>query len=77
MVPRVGVEPTRCYQRQILNLLRLPISPPRHFEVVRGAASIQVDSLICNMSSSHFIQNSWSCKSGNPRPFSASTSEPM
>ena len=24
MVPEVGVEPTRCYQRQILSLVRLP-----------------------------------------------------
>ena len=24
VVPEVGVEPTRCYQRQILSLVRLP-----------------------------------------------------
>lgn len=25
---RVGLEPTRCYHRQILSLMRLPIPPP-------------------------------------------------
>jgi hypothetical protein len=29
IIPRVGLEPTRCYHHQILNLARLPISPPR------------------------------------------------
>ena len=29
-VGRVGLEPTRCYHRQILSLLRLPIPPPPH-----------------------------------------------
>lgn len=28
MVPGVGLEPTRCRHRWILNPLRLPISPP-------------------------------------------------
>ena len=28
MVPGVGLEPTHCYQRWILNPLRLPIPPP-------------------------------------------------
>jgi S-adenosylmethionine:tRNA ribosyltransferase-isomerase len=28
-MPRVGLEPTRCYHHQILSLARLPISPPR------------------------------------------------
>ncbi len=30
LVPRGGLEPPRCYQRWILNPLRLPIPPPRH-----------------------------------------------
>lgn len=30
MVPRVGLEPTLSCPNQILNLARLPISPPRH-----------------------------------------------
>ena len=31
-VGREGVEPSRCYQRQILSLLRLPIPPsPRQW----------------------------------------------
>ena len=30
MVPRVGVEPTRCHHHRILNPARLPIPPPRH-----------------------------------------------
>ena len=30
MVPKAGVEPARCCQRQILSLLRLPIPPLRH-----------------------------------------------
>lgn len=29
MVPGAGIEPARCFHRQILSLLRLPISPPR------------------------------------------------
>ena len=29
VVPRIGLEPTRLYSREILSLLRLPISPPR------------------------------------------------
>lgn len=29
MVPRVGVEPTRCHHHRILNPARLPIPPPR------------------------------------------------
>ncbi len=28
-MPRVGVEPTWDYSRQILSLVRIPISPPR------------------------------------------------
>ena len=31
MVPGAGLEPARCCQRQILSLMRLPISPPRRF----------------------------------------------
>ena len=30
MVPRVGLEPTRCHHHRILNPARLPIPPPRH-----------------------------------------------
>ncbi len=30
VVPRVGLEPTRCCHHQILSLARLPVSPPRH-----------------------------------------------
>ena len=30
LVPLVGVEPTRMLVRQILSLLRLPVSPQRH-----------------------------------------------
>ena len=29
LVPGAGIEPARCFHRQILSLLRLPISPPR------------------------------------------------
>lgn len=29
MVPGAGIEPAWCFHRQILSLLRLPISPPR------------------------------------------------
>ena len=29
MVPGAGIEPARCFHRQILSLLRLPIPPPR------------------------------------------------
>ena len=36
VVPRVGLEPTLGCPNQILNLTRLPISPPRH-----GANDIQ------------------------------------
>ncbi len=33
-VGREGVEPSRCYQRQILSLLRLPIPPsPRRDQI--------------------------------------------
>ena len=28
LVPGVGLEPTQCFHRGILNPLRLPISPP-------------------------------------------------
>ncbi len=31
MVPRVGLEPTRCHHHRILNPARLPIPPPRHY----------------------------------------------
>jgi S-adenosylmethionine:tRNA ribosyltransferase-isomerase len=31
LLPRVGLEPTRCHHHQILNLARLPVSPPRHY----------------------------------------------
>lgn len=30
MVPKAGIEPARSLNRQILSLLRLPISPLRH-----------------------------------------------
>lgn len=29
MVPKVGVEPTRCHHHEILSLARLPVSPLR------------------------------------------------
>ena len=29
VVPRIGLEPTRLYSRNILSVVRLPISPPR------------------------------------------------
>jgi hypothetical protein len=29
VVPRVGLEPTRCHHHRILNPARLPIPPPR------------------------------------------------
>ena len=32
MVPEVGIEPTRGRPRQILSLVRLPISPLGHFK---------------------------------------------
>ena len=34
MVPEVGIEPTRGCPRRILNPVRLPISPLRHFDCV-------------------------------------------
>lgn len=37
MVPQVRLERTRCCQRQILNLLRLPIPPLGHNQVLGGA----------------------------------------
>ena len=30
LVPRAGIEPARLLEREILSLLCLPISPPRH-----------------------------------------------
>ena len=30
LVPRVGIEPTRCHHHRILNPARLPVPPPRH-----------------------------------------------
>jgi hypothetical protein len=39
MVPRGGLEPPRCHQRRILNPVRLPIPPPRHF--------IVTDKIVC------------------------------
>lgn len=32
LVPRVGLEPTRCHHHRILSPARLPISPPRQGE---------------------------------------------
>jgi hypothetical protein len=32
MVPGAGVEPAQCFHRGILSPLRLPISPPGHYE---------------------------------------------
>ena len=31
MMPKAGLEPARCCQRQILSLLRLPIPPLRRY----------------------------------------------
>ena len=34
MVPRGGLEPPRGYPRQILSLVRLPVPPPRHTDII-------------------------------------------
>ena len=34
LVPRGGIEPPRDYSRRILSPLRLPISPPRHTDII-------------------------------------------
>ena len=34
LVPRGGIEPPRDYSRRILSPLRLPISPPRHSDII-------------------------------------------
>ena len=34
MVPRGGIEPPWDFSRQILSLMRLPISPPRHTDII-------------------------------------------
>ena len=34
LVPRGGLEPPRGYPRQILSLVRLPVPPPRHTDII-------------------------------------------
>jgi hypothetical protein len=34
MVPKIGLEPIRLYSRNILSVVRLPISPHRHIKVI-------------------------------------------
>ena len=34
LVPSGGIEPPRDYSRRILSPLRLPISPPRHTDII-------------------------------------------
>jgi hypothetical protein len=43
MVPRAGIEPARPNGRQILSLMCLPISPPRH-----KSSSFILPSSTCN-----------------------------
>ena len=41
MVRIVGLEPTRCHQRQILSLMRLPVPPYPHKPDVRIRTALQ------------------------------------
>ena len=42
MVPRAGLEPARTYVRQILSLMCLPISPPRHISYLDLLTSFNI-----------------------------------
>ena len=44
MVPGAGLEPAHCCQRQILSLMRLPISPPGHEPpIIIGSTMLRTD----------------------------------
>ena len=58
MVPRIGLEPTRLYSREILSLLRLPISPPRLILSKIYVYYIYVPTLKSNSSPRHLTSTS-------------------
>ena len=65
MVPRVGVEPTRCHHHRILNPARLPIPPPRQrgasitncFKDAKRYLSAMLDSVVSASVSNALVSN--------------------
>ena len=57
MVPRGGLEPPRGYPRQILSLVRLPVPPPRHTDII-GYYQYSSNSFLTN-TSRRFVEKTY------------------